>query len=68
MVTYQYIKNIECKDKLNVQLLEILREILIFFVKKKICKNSEVIPKVGSVVIKGIHKDSVTLWLSRLGF
>ena len=34
----------------------------------KIVSNSKINPKVGRVVISGIHKDSVCNWLYRLGF
>lgn len=34
----------------------------------KVVSNADIIPKVGSVVIKGLHKDSVNLWLAKLGF
>lgn len=35
---------------------------------RKITSNSEVNVKVGSIVVKGLHKKVVELWLQRLGF
>ncbi len=35
---------------------------------KKIVSNAEIIPKVGRVDVKGLHTESVVLWLTRLGF
>ncbi|KRW98945.1 hypothetical protein PPERSA_00772 [Pseudocohnilembus persalinus] len=35
---------------------------------QKVCSNAEVIKKVGRVEVKGLHKNSVHLWLQRLGF
>jgi hypothetical protein len=35
---------------------------------KKVVSNSEVNVRVGSVEVKGLHKESITLWLRRLGF
>jgi len=35
---------------------------------KKVVSNQDITIKVGSVVVKGLHKETVSLWLARLGF
>ena len=34
----------------------------------KVVSNSEIIEKVGRIEVKGLHKDTVSLWLAKLGF
>ncbi len=34
----------------------------------KIVSNHEIIQKVGAIYVKGIHKESISLWLRKLGF